>query len=234
MAATRTLAEMRQSARELADMEQSTFISDEWLTNRIDEHCQRLYDKLIIANGPMYYAKSNGGTATVSGQSLYTWAELAAPDFYRLVSLIVSDGNDFAELGSFDYTDLPYLLKIQESVGYVHVCQLRRQVRAEGIDIRPAPESNALTITLHYIPSMQRLTEPEQTFDGINGWERWVALGAAIDMRIKEETDPSGLYAQRSEMEKDIMQLASGRDAGRPNMIKRTRRRHWWRWGDDD
>lgn len=230
-----TLADMRQTARDLADMEDVASISDEWLNRRINEHCQRLYDKLIIAHGDLYYAKSNNGVSAVVGQSTYTWADLGAQDFYRLVSLIVDNGNDWCEPPAFQYEDLPSLLEQESGVGYWHPCQLRRMVKPTGVEIRPAPNSTSLNITLHYIPVMPKLVDDQHAFDGINGWERWACLGAAIDMRVKEDEDPSGLYAMRQEIDRDIDILAGTRDAGRPYKVRRTRRRYrYGRYGEDD
>ena len=54
MALNVTLAYLKESARQQADMKNSKFVTDDWLTGRINAHYAALYDKLV-SKGEDYY-----------------------------------------------------------------------------------------------------------------------------------------------------------------------------------
>ncbi len=226
MPATKTLAEMRTSTRELSDMEGSGFVEDAEVDRRLNEALRQLYDKLIKARGEHFYSTS-ASISTVVGQSLYTFAsDFSNIDCYMLLRLLVSDGSQTVDVPSFEWSDLAALQSYGSSGGNsFHLW--RYKLKPTGLELQPTPQA-ARTLTLHYIPAMTELANDSDTFDGVNGWERWACLTAAIDLLIKEESDPSGLMAQRAMIESDIINLASSRDQGRPESIQDTQRDHAW------
>ncbi len=226
MAVTKTLAQMRTNVRELADMENTGFVEDAEVDRRLNEALRQLYDKLIKARGEHYYSAS-ASISTVAAQSLYTFAsDFSAIDCYRLLRVLASDGSQVVDLPSFEWADLAELQSYGSSGGNSYHLW-RYKLKPTGIELQPTPQA-ARTLTLHYIPAMTELTNDSDTFDGVNGWERWACLTAAIDLLIKEESDPSGLMAQRAMLEADIINLASSRDQARPERIQDTAQDHAW------
>lgn len=59
--------------------------------------------------------------------------------------------------------------------------------------------------------------------DGVNGWEEYVTIDAAIKALRKEESDTSILMAEKAAMMKRILDSAPNRDAGQPDFISNTR-----------
>lgn len=57
-------------------------------------------------------------------------------------------------------------------------------------------------------------------FDGINGWEEYIVIDAAIRALAKEESDPSLLMAEKNEMEQRLQEMADSRDKGRPKRLQ--------------
>lgn len=55
--------------------------------------------------------------------------------------------------------------------------------------------------------------------NGVNGWEEYIVIDAAIKCLIKEESDISALELQKAQMLKRIEAMASNRDSGRPDRI---------------
>lgn len=231
MAATKTLAQLRAMARELADQETSAqataFVDDAELNSRINEGCKRLYNLLIRTRGQPYYSKTTT-VSTVDGTATY-----ALPaDFYLLTNVVADDGSTFHQLPVWSPADRASLRRWEQSGGGTSVYHLRYRLMAGNLELRPAPK-RVYTVELTYVPTFTELTLDGDTFDGINGWEKLAALYAAIDLANKEEADPAPLELERQRLELEVLQLAGSRDAGLPEEVQDVRRDWagtWERW----
>lgn len=180
--------------RELADMPNSTFISDANLNEYINRGIAKLYGKLVSARGSDYYEKSATFT-TVSGQQSYpmsAWTP-ATTDFWQLLQVEITDG-------SFKRVLQPFMRKEHAKFSEYSV---------------PA----GFVITIYYVPFASRLTLDADAFDGINGWEEWVIRDAVIEALNKEESDVSVHKNRQAEIEHEITSLSTDRDAGWPERI---------------
>jgi len=81
MAALVTLATMRDRARRRANMENSTFVTDAELTDEINQYVTEVYDMLVAAAPPGYYAATSTITV-VAGTVAY-----ALPTDFRSLQL---------------------------------------------------------------------------------------------------------------------------------------------------
>jgi hypothetical protein len=218
MAATRTLLQLRTGARQLADQENSGFISDSELTSYINYGCRKLYDLLVGAFGEQYYMTSDT-IATVAGTQDYDLPD----DFYQLVGVELQlSAQEYLTLRPFGFTkrnyySFPgrYLISGDENLRYALVGQKIRFV--------PIPNS-VKTIRLDYVPAFTLLSADADTFDGINGWEDYVMIDAAIKMKQKEESDVNVLMAMKQEIEAKIQGLKNKRDQSFPKTVQDTRR----------
>lgn len=219
MAASRTLAQMRATVRQLADLENQTdWADDDELDERLNEWLQALYDKLISARGHEYYAKSTAVTL-VGGTASYSLPS----DFYELSAVIATDGSRYQDVHPWQSQELAGLLDFEQTVGSVTIYDYHYRIQAAQLEIRPKPTATGHTLELRYIPSMTRLDADLDTFDGVNGWERYACLGAAVDFMNKEESDSSSLQMELRRIEARIDKLAGSRDAGHPERIQDTR-----------
>lgn len=202
MARTRTLLQMRTDVRELADMPNSSFISDPNLNEYINRGIAKLYGKLVGARGQDYYEKS-ATFVTVGGQQSYpmsSWTP-ATTDFFQLLQVEITDG-------TFKRVLQPFMRKEHAKYSEYTV---------------PA----GYTITIYYVPAATRLVADNDAFDGINGWEEYVIRDATIELLNKEESDVSIHQNRLTQIEREIEGLAADRDAGWPERItnvSRTRR----------
>lgn len=219
MSATVTLSELRQRARDLADMQTSNqaqaFVTDAELDRTLNRALKQLYQKLIIARGDEYYATSTT-FASVSGQATY-----ALPaTFMQLLTLAVTDGTRVLFVPKFNLKQW-HELKYLENLSSNDLSFYKYRLMGGNLEIRPAPKTASHTFTLYYIPAFQPLTAPGDTFDGVNGWEDWACYTAAIDMLIKEESLEQAqlLSGQRAQIEDQIAALAGSRDAGMPEVV---------------
>lgn len=227
MAANVTLGEMKTRTRELADMQTSSqsqaFVTDAELVRHLNRGIKQLYQKLIIARGDEYYAKSTT-FPTVASQANY-----ALPaDFMQLLMLAVTDGSIVVPVEKWtmkQWADLRYLQNVSSN----DLTLYRYRIVGPNIEVRPEPTTSAHTFTMYYLPAFLSLTMDGDTFDGINGWEDWACYNAAIDMLNKEESfeQSAALMAQKQQLEDQISALAGARDANLPERVGDTMR-DWW------
>lgn len=224
MAAARTLAEMRTTARQLADAtNQTDWVDDAELDERLNEWLQALYDKLIAARGHEFYASTDTITL-VDGTATY---DLPA-DFYQLSACIATDGSNYVDLRPWQPQELARLLSAEAGGGASSLGSYRYRLQNDQIEIRPEPSVSGHSLELRYVPSMTRLDSEQDTFDGVNGWERYACLGVAIDLLNKEESDSGPLQLELARIDQRITALAGNRDAGHPHRIQDVR----GDWGD--
>lgn len=218
MSATRTFLEMRTRARQLADMENSEFVSEDELKDIVNEQIAELWDILIEARGSEYFRKEMPLFQTVVGQTKYLLPE----DYYRLTQVAAGIGSDIRRLRRFEENDLPSLLNLETS-GTWDVYGTWYCPVGKYLELRPTPKS-AFDVRLFYLPVAPRLENDLDEFDGINGWETWVETSAAIVMLDKEESDSSALQIKLARLEGRIRKLAPSRDEASPLRITDTAR----------
>ncbi len=231
MAASVSLDEMRTRVRELANMEAqfaSDFVTDDEIRRRLNEGLKQLYDMLIVARGEEYYL-STAAIALTTGTNSY-----ALPaDFYQGSTVVVTDGSNYHQMRTWEANELARMLQTQTQGGSA-IYALRYRFQGSNITVYPSPQTG-WTITLLYIPAMTELVNAADTFDGVNGWEQWAVLTAAIGCLIKEESDASALMAERAVIEEEIKKLAGARDASRASRIVDVRgdwyNYYWAPWG---
>jgi glycogen debranching enzyme len=104
------------------------------------------------------------------------------------------------------------------------------KLRASQVEFLPEPRTD-VTCRIQYVPVYVDMVADGDTFDGINGWEKMVALGVAIEMRVIEKraaNDLMQLYAPQLER---VEALKTERDAEAPKTIvdeQRLRGRNGW------
>ena len=217
MTAKKTLAELRTITRELADLEdqQGTATSPGWaddaeLDRRINEGIKRLRALLIRSNCGEVFTVEDKSITTASGTAQY---QMPA-DFMFMLAVVASDGSNYANLDRWTDQELATMLQLQQGASGGNIWDLYYLLRPEKIEFRPTP-SAAFSITLRYIPTFRELTQDDDTFDGIAGWELYACLDAAIAFKQKGEEDPSILLHRKGELEAEIKNLAANRDRGR-------------------
>lgn len=225
MASNTTLLLMRTGARLYADQRPSgasVFITDTELTSLVNLKCRELYDMLIAARGEEHYATETT-VPIVAGTSRYN---LPAA-FYQLYRLTL-------EWSTTDHEDVPSMDSLRDRSRLTnagnwgpHALKAYR-LRAAQVEILPAPTS-AVTARLQYVPAFTSLVADADTFDGVNGWEKLVMLGVAMEMRAIEEQPFGDLKLLYDEQKERIDTMATERDALEPKRVQdvTTYRREW-------
>jgi hypothetical protein len=215
-----TLATLRANSRLFADLrgaDASTgFVSDTELDRLINLRLAEFYDLLVSARGQEYYETVAQLTATPNVATINLPAA-----FYQLLSL-------HAVWSSTEREELHALTSLKD----VHQYQIaswargnakRYRLRGNVLELFPTPTYVA-TLDIRYVPVAPTLSmaTPGTTdvFDSVNGWDRLICLGVAIDLRTINGQPASFLKNQFDSESERISELAAQRDAGTPTRIR--------------
>lgn len=230
MASSVTLAQIRTGARLYADQrpggaDGTKFIGDGELNLLVNSKAKELYDLLVEARGSAYYA-TEAIINIVSGTSRYT----LPTDFYQLDSVTLEWSDQDHELmfpvGS---TRLRVAYESNWNIWSRYDSKAYR-LRASQLEILPTPTGD-VTCRLQYVPVYVNLVNDADTFDGINGWEKMLMLGVAIEMMAIDKRANATLVQAYGEQLARIDAMKTERDAEAPKQIvdvsRLQRRRNW-------
>lgn len=218
MASSVTLAQLRLNARLFADQRPgstTSFITEPELTGLVNAKTRELYDMLVAAHGSDYYA-TEGTIAIVAGTSRYN----LPADFYQLSSITL-------EWSSNDHELMFPVGSVRERIHFEGVLPQNNwsryspkgyRERAAQLEFLPVP-TGTVTARLQYVPVFVDLVADGDTFDGVNGWEKMIALGVAMEMRVIEKRTASDLASMYGEQLARIETMKSERDAEAPKEV---------------
>jgi hypothetical protein len=226
-----TLQQLRDQARARADMQNSGFISDSELDFYINSEIQELYDLLVTKFEDYYLQTSNFSIA--QGSNSFNLPE----DFYKMrgVDITIATGQ-YINARPFNFEDRNITTNPMAVPFNNNLYNYRYQIRGNTVYFLSQPDNQAIAGRLWYVPTFEKLEDGDDTFDGINGYEEYVILGATIRMLMKEESDARVHIAMKQEMKKRIEETAANRDVGRPEKVTdvrgacewdRSGRYHW-------
>ncbi len=228
MASSVTLLQLRTDARLYADQRPggaNTFISDAELTRLVNIKARELYDLLVAARGSAYYA-NEAVVSIVGGTSRY---DLPA-DFYQLDSVTVEwSDQDFELMFPVGSTRLRIAYESTWHKWSRYDAKAYR-LRASQVEILPVPTSD-VTCRLQYVPVYVDMVADGDTFDGINGWEKMLTLGVAIELLAIDKRRNGTLAQMYAEQLARIDEMKTERDAEAPKEIidvSRLRGRRGW------
>lgn len=214
MANTTTLAQLRTTARRRADMENSTFVSDAELNDYINDAGSELYD-LLVTMYRQYFHQTTTVTLVAN-----TEAYSLPTDIYKLLAVNRLEGGVRYPLEQFMLDELPDW-EVDRLYPVLTGEVLRYRILGNQIYFAPKPTAGG-TIELHYVPQYTKLTgDPDVVnYAFVNGWERFISIHAAIEMRSKEESPTDRLERNLAKVTQLITEAAANRDAGKPQRIR--------------
>lgn len=227
MTDVRTLLELRTDARRYADMESSEFVPDAEVTRYINLGIRALWGKLaqLDIDRPLRRAEISTTPGT---------REYALPsDFVsvRLVEVLQASGSENATpIRAYNLSEGHTSNTGLYGSAFADGEDLRYAILGQGMDgsqavIRFDPDPQGRYFRLWYLAHAGDLVNDIDEYDGVYGWDDWVALWAAEQMLIKEESDPSMLVRRRTELWETIKSAAGSRDVDGAHRIARTRAR---------
>jgi hypothetical protein len=221
----------------LANMENSSFITDDEWNFMIDAQATELYDKLIGARGQEYYAAVTE-IATVADQRIYS----LPADYYQGLGVHARKGNgSWYRLDHFDRRTVDRWLNVSKGAPQVYRFRgmngnldgVTPTVAFSGetmiasldqIEVHPVPTAGH-TLRVEYIPVCYASDYGEEgsgdnvIYNGVNGWTDWIVYAVVALALTKEESDATTFWQLAAKVEQRIEQLAGARDAGTPERV---------------
>jgi hypothetical protein len=227
MARTRMLQEMRADAYLRSDNDGA---ADRHVFTDVDRYINQglaeLYDLLVEARGRSYYRKvSPTPITTTASTSRYA----LQADFYQLISVRVS-GDDGDLLAPFRAEDEVELRASAASTDHPTHYELQNGY----IELLPL-HSAGLSVIVDYVPACPVIPSSPGTgtFDGVNGWEEYAVIFAAMCMAERDEDWElyRALENDKRALKERIQGLAPKRDRFRAERVKDVRqtRTRWFR-----
>jgi len=205
-----TLAQLKQRVRERADMVYSLFVSDEELQRYISSSFADFYDQVVkvyadhYVDDPVSFSIASGNTHTID------------ENFYKLKGVDFLDGSEWVEVRSFNFNERNSTQQGDRLRRY----HPKLRYRLVGNKLRFIPTDQAIgSYRYWYVPLYTPLEDDDDEMDGLNGWEEYIVIDAAIKCLLKEETSVKELIALRQEWKEIIAESAQNRDAGESESI---------------
>lgn len=220
MAYTKTLLQMRTRVRKLADCvgdtatgrhtttQLNTIISESWQAMRA-----------VVSKKSHLYLKPSSSTFTAGKTSPYSWGELSLPatcarlygfdvtvtstDIRTLLPISFNERNDYIGLYG-QGTGIPAGYFVY-NIGV----EATTTVTAGKVGILPAPAA-AYAYTLWYLPSWTAITDDTYVFDGVEGWDDWVAWDCVMKLASADNDMQQTAQIAATEREKAEARLISG------------------------
>ena len=224
-----TFAQLRERVRNRADMTGSLFISEAELGDYVNASAQELYDVLVAAFQDYYLTLTSNSVLTTGQDSISLPA-----DFYKLrgVDRLLDGASEWQTVQPFSFAERNDRQGMVGLTAYAYQDSgIRYRLQGSTVKFTP-PDDCAGTYRVWYVPRMPVLTLDSDTFDGINGWEEYVVVDAAIKCLLKEESSTTGLERQKAALLKRIQDMSVQRDSGAPEVIVASGNRSsvmWWK-----
>lgn len=208
-----TLLNLRTQARQRADMESSTFVSDSELNGYINASIAELHDILVQSYGSDYFLQSYQFT-TVSGTDSYNLPS----NFYKIHIVGAKiDSSNYKKVNQFNLNELYRYTDVAVWASW-SLPSVRYRLVGNKIVFTPKPTS-ATDIEIWYTPVATTLSSDSDQFADMDQYAEYVVVDAAIKMMQKEESDVSVLMAQKQALKQRIEEASQNRNAGDPESI---------------
>ena len=210
-----TLALLKTQVRETANMENSQFVSDAELARYIDLSYARLYNMLIKADDNYYTIGPTEFTVPTGSNSF------ALPtDFFKLMGIDCKFGSSWYPIKPFEMAERGRWVNANK-LAYVGLINIAYKIMGSNIIFYPQ-ESVSGSYRYWYIPQRTPLVLDTDTMDGLQGFQRFVVIDAAIKCSQKEEADCSALLEEKNEIIAEINSMARNSDMGYPKKVQDT------------
>lgn len=214
MAYIRTVAQMIDTARAVADEQDSEFVTEAEAIDELNYWLADLWREVEFCDPDHWFKQTD--IVTTAGTTSYDLPS----DFRAIRRLDRVNGSirimidpvplQEADRNGNGFTNAPY--------------DCRYRIMGNAVDgterrLHFFPDPGSFTYELLYVQAPQRFDDVSDVFDGEAGWERYAILGLAFHMRRKADRDLTGIVAEQARMLANVQAQARRRDAARPPRI---------------
>lgn len=218
MADTLTLLQVRTQARQRANMENSSFVTDSELNDYINSSYKEFYDLLVDAVEDYNITEFSFSITSGNTQAL-------PATHYKFRGLDdLSDVNEPKTVRKYNWNERNDYNSSLLLGGNDKFSDVVYRIIGDNIVILP-PGRAARAYKLYYTPYPSTLVADGSTLVGINGWLEYVIVDVAIKCLIKEESDIRPLTSIKNALAGRIESMKANRDQGQPEKISRIRSR---------
>jgi len=195
-------------ARQLADMENTQFVTDTELVTYCDQAYREFYD--LIINCFQNYAIKTANITLVSGQDDYTMpTDLLKLRLVRLTGIsgkpLVLRKFNFEEMSRLTYSFFGYPVRYST-------------YNTDTIRMIPTP-TNGANLEIWYVPTATAITNTAHTIEVYNGYDEYIAVLMAMRMAQKEESTYEMLALRKRDLEQRIKDSMEDYDYGQPEKM---------------
>ena len=191
------------------------------LVDNINEGIAKLYDLISSVEGQPYYLNSIpfSTSSQVDTYPIGPGQAINVADFYRMRGLDVTFGQNIV------ITAKPFMWKERNRYkwlgGWVYTQPVFYRLLGNALKLIPSP-GGAFSCLLWYTPTPPQLVVLADQFDGINGFEEFVVLDAAIKLLLRQERfdHAQALLAMQEKEGARILAMAGNRDAEDPERVQ--------------
>lgn len=211
MARSATVLQLRTRAAERAnrsDVSDTSFVTKTELIGYLNASYTELHD-LLVSAGLGFFESSQTITSTGVSTGLYT----LPTDYYGTLAVdYLSSTNTYLPLERYGIHDR--LRANGESPGQ------SRGYRIAGANIQfyPAPSTGQVYRHL-YVPVAGTLDDDADTVDGVNGWEEFLVVDAAMKILVKEDSNVEALFREREMIRARIEDHRQNRESAQSRCI---------------
>lgn len=218
---TVTLSALRTKTRRYADFvasgsAQSVF-SDADINAIINEKCKEYYDKLVAVRGHEYFL-SSAALSVSPGTSTYSLPATC----YELVTVTLewdSTNHELVEPLNSLVERSPIVNCGTWEMGGPKVYRLSGdQLGGASVEFLPTP-ATTVTARVRFVPTFEELGDDTAELVAFNGWDKLIALGAAIELRTIKGLPVAALAAEFQRADDRIQQMAEDRLAAQPQRV---------------
>jgi hypothetical protein len=203
-----TAAKLIERAKVRADMVNSKFVSDETWLQWISDGYMALYDLLVGSFEDYYIAPP--ATLVVGADGVGT----LPADFYKLRGIDDSSG---LPLKPFSWEERNQV-RADSFIGSGFSI-VRYRLFGQTKVYFMSKDSAAGSYTLWYVPAASEVSSTSTVIDGINGWEDYISIDAAIKALMKEESAIKDLENERDAIVNRIITMGKNRDVSTSGRI---------------
>lgn len=209
--------ELRNNARQLADMVGSNFITDAGFNTFINDSIDEFWDLVVIANEGYGQLST---TLTVASGAVST---NLPSDFYKLRGVDdLNQGPDPITVHPYNFTERNDYTSYYNLFDSYPTSRVTYTLINNTIEFRPTSNAPG-SYKIHYIPVAPTLVLDADTIDTIAGWHDLIQIDTAIKALQKEEGSTTVLERRKAAIIDRMEKMVKSRDMGRPRTVTNVR-----------